>query len=237
MVERTPELNLRAELFVLVLALFSVILLIYEVAAELAPHQQWVLERVDLAIALIFLAEFLWRFLKAPDRARFFRNSWWELLAAIPLTVETAQALRSVRLLRLVRVLRLLRVIRLAVRLKIVLDRARIFGKQTNLVEITSVVIAIVLTSAAAFHYFEFGRNPNVSSFGDSVWWAIITVTTVGYGDIYPITTAGRVVATILLVTGLGTFGTWAASMAAWIVKTQDDEEESREQHTAPEHR
>ena len=215
--EKIPRL--RAELIVLSLALFSVLLLVYEMSVELAPHQQWVLERVDLAIALIFLADFSWRFYKASDRRHFFRTSWWELLASIPLTTETAQALRGMRLLRLVRLLRLLRVIRFAVRLKILLDRARVFGDRTNLVEVTAIVAAIVFTGAAAFHYFEFGRNPNVDGFGDSVWWAIITVTTVGYGDIYPITTAGRVIATLLLITGLGTFGTWAASMAAWIME------------------
>ena len=220
--EKIPRL--RAELIILTLALVSVLLLVYEMAVELAPHQQWILERVDLAIAFIFLTDFAWRFYKAPDRRYFFRTSWWELLAAIPLTTETAQALRGMRLLRLVRLLRLLRVVRFAVRLKILLDRARVFGERTNLVEISSIVAAIVLTGAAAFHYFEFGHNPNVQGFGDSIWWAIITVTTVGYGDIYPITTAGRVIATLLLVTGLGTFGTWAASMAAWIMEGRKKE-------------
>jgi voltage-gated potassium channel len=222
---QSRTLNLRAELFVLALALISIGLLIYEITAELQPHQYWILDRVDIGIAFVFLLDFLWRWRKADDRARFFRKSWWELLAAIPLTYEATQALRGLRLLRLVQLVRLLRVARFAVRLKIVLDRVRVFGERTHLVTVTAVVFTIVMTGAAAFHYFEFGRNPNVHGFGDSVWWSIITVTTVGYGDIAPVTTAGRIVATLLLITGLGTFGTWAAAMAAWIVESRKADE------------
>lgn len=221
--ERT--LNLRAEFIVLALALLSIVLLVVDVTAELEPHQHWILERVDLAIALVFLADFLWRWRKADDRRKFLRRSWWELFAAVPITHEVTQALRGLRLLRLLQIVRLLRVIRFAVRLKIVIDRARLFGERTNLAGVTATVVTIVFAGAAAFHYVEFGANPNVHTFGDSIWWSIITVTTVGYGDIAPATTAGRVVATLLLITGLGTFGTWAASMAAWIMESRRDDE------------
>lgn len=217
--------SLRAEIFILVLALFSIGLLLIDLTAELAPHQQRILERVDLVIACLFLGDFLWRLYRADDRLRFLRRSWWELLAAIPMTLETTRALRSVQLLRILRIVRLLRVLRFAVRMKILLDRARIFGGRTHLVTVTTTVTAIVVAGAAAFHYFEYGVNPAVKGFGDSIWWSIVTVTTVGYGDIYPHTTAGRVVATVLLVTGLGTFGAWAASMAAWIMESRDSKE------------
>jgi voltage-gated potassium channel len=218
-------LNLKAEIFVLVLALFSIGLLLIDLTAELAPHQQRILERVDLVIACLFLADFLWRLYRAEDRWRFFRKSWWELLASIPMTLETTRALRSMQLLRLLRIVRLLRVLRFAVRVKILLDRAKVFGDRTQLVKVTLFVTAIVIGGASAFHYFEFGVNPTVKGFGDSIWWSIITVTTVGYGDIYPHTTGGRVVATLLLVTGLGTFGAWAASMAAWIMESRENKE------------
>jgi hypothetical protein len=80
-----------------VLSLVSVGLLVFEAVAELRPHQAMLLERVDLVIAFIFLGDFTWRFYRAENRRRFFVTSWWELLAAIPLTNETTRALRGIR--------------------------------------------------------------------------------------------------------------------------------------------
>lgn len=77
MTDQTKAPSLRAEVFVLALALVSVGLLLFEVVAELAPHQQVSLERVDLVIAFVFLGDFLWRWRKAENRKRFFVTSWW----------------------------------------------------------------------------------------------------------------------------------------------------------------
>lgn len=211
--------NLRNELLIVLLALASVGLLIFETAAEVEPHQKVLLERVDIAIAFVFLFEWLWRFRKADDRPRFVRRWWWELLAAIPLTNEVAQTLRGVRLLRLVRIIRLLRVIRLGVRLHVMMRHAKTFGEATHLATISTTVASIIFMSAVGFHYFEFGVNQQVRSFWDSVWWSFVTVTTVGYGDIYPITVGGRITAIVLLIIGLSSFGVFTAAVAAWFTR------------------
>lgn len=211
--EKQP--SLRNELIIVVLSIVSVGLLIFEVVADIKPHQQLLIERLDVGIAFVFLADFFWRLKKAENRAKFMRSSWWELLAAIPITSEVTRALRGLRVLRLLRVLR---IVRLAVRLNILTQRARAFNETTNVLAISVTIASIVLCGALAFHYFEFGVNQNVKSFWDSVWWAIITITTVGYGDIFPVTTGGRIIAILLLIIGLGTFGVYAAAVATWML-------------------
>ena len=214
-----PTPSLRGELLIVALALVSVALLVLEAVTQLQPHQQKLLERVDVVIALLFLGEWLWRLKKADNRTRFFARSWWELLAAIPLTNDVTRTLRGVRLLRVIRIVRILRIIRLGVRLTVIASRMKVFGQATHLISISMTVATIVLTGAVGFHYFEFGVNPNVDSFFDSVWWSVVTVTTVGYGDIFPVTTEGRIIAMGLLIVGLASFGTFTAAIAAWMAR------------------
>jgi voltage-gated potassium channel len=219
---RGAEPSLRQELLFMLLAAVSVSLIVLEALHDLSPHQQELFERVDLVIASLFLLEFLYRLVGAEDRKRFWARSWWELLAAIPVTADMTRALRGVQLLRAIRFIRILRIVRLGVRLHVVLARMRAFGEATHLVTITVTVTTIVLGGAVGFHYFEFGTNPNVKSFWDSAWWSLITVTTVGYGDIYPMTGEGRAIAAILLLVGLAAFGVFTAALASWMTRRND---------------
>lgn len=213
-------ISIRNELILVALALVSVGLLIYETAAaSLQPHQQDVLEWLDFGIALVFLVEFFYRLARAEEKLVFLKSSWWELLAAIPVTNSTTRALRGLRILRLFRVLRL---IRLAVRLNVLIQHARRFDEHTHMLTITTTVASVITGGALGFHYFEFGINPAVRGFWDSMWWSIITAATVGYGDIYPHTTGGRIIAIILLVVGIGTFGAYAATLASWMTRKRE---------------
>lgn len=226
---RDAEPSLRQELLFMVLALVSVSLIVIEMLGELDPHQEELFARVDLVIASIFLAEFVFRLLRAENKRRFWARSWWELLAAIPLTSDMTRALRGVRLLRVIRLIRLLRIIRLGVRLHILMNRLRVFGEATHVVTISVTVTTIVMAGAVGFHYFEYGRNPNVKSFWDSAWWSLITVTTVGYGDIYPVTGEGRIIAAALLLVGLSAFGVFTAAIASWMTRRNAEVPDSSE--------
>ena len=84
---------------------------------------------------------------------------------------------------------------------------------------VLGVVAIVVLTSATGFYFAERGTNPNVDGFGDAVWWAIVTVTTIGYGDNYPVTAMGRIVGGFLMFAGIGTLSLFTAATAAYLVK------------------
>jgi voltage-gated potassium channel len=84
---------------------------------------------------------------------------------------------------------------------------------------VLGVVAVVVLTSATGFYFAEIGTNQNVDGFGDAVWWAIVTVTTIGYGDIYPVTVLGRIVGGFLIFAGIGTLSLVTAATAAYLIQ------------------
>jgi voltage-gated potassium channel len=82
-----------------------------------------------------------------------------------------------------------------------------------------------LLGATLGFHSFEFGPNPNVANLWDSFWWAMVTVTTVGYGDIYPVTSGGRLIAIALMLVGIGTLGVFTATIAGYVVRGREKHE------------
>lgn len=201
------------------LAFISVALLCFEVALEHTPAQMQVLVVADFVIAGIFFVEWWIRFFTAPDRHTFVRRNWWELLAAIPINHYTTQFLRGLNILRVVRLIRLLRLIRFLVRFKILLDALARFAERTYLIYLCTLGAIIWVSGALGFHYMEAGHNPNVKSLFDSFWWSAVTLTTIGYGDIFPITVGGRVIAMGMMGLGVATISTITAFLAAAILR------------------
>ncbi len=211
---------LLSDTIMILLALASIALLVGEVTGYLSSAELPLIQHIDLTIAGIFLIEFLFRFFHADDRRRFFKHHWWELFACVPISTYPPQALRSIRLLRLLPLIGSLRVVRFLVRLKLLLEASVKFTRQTYLLYITTVSGAVTLAGAMAFHHFEKAVNPEVHGFFDSFWWAMETVTTMGYGDIYPVTTGGRLVAMGLMIAGVGALGALVAVIDAYLLKS-----------------
>ncbi|TGV07890.1 two pore domain potassium channel family protein, partial [Mesorhizobium sp. M00.F.Ca.ET.186.01.1.1] len=93
--------------------------------------------------------------------------------------------------------------------------------------QVLGVVTIIMLGSSTAIYLLEYGVNENIKSFPDALWWSIVTTTTVGYGDISPVTSGGRIMATILMVTGIGMIGALTANFATHWTQTHDAKSDS----------
>lgn len=152
----------------------------------------WAIFAVDLAVRLS-LAEHRWRYL---------RSNWLDVIAlALPM-------LRPLRVLRAVLALSLLG------RRSGTFARGRIVASVIGAVAVVGLVASLAVLDAER-------HNPhaNITTFGDAAWWALSTITTVGYGDRYPTTGQGRTVAAALMVTGIALLGVVTAAMASWFVE------------------
>lgn len=191
-----------SDVMLTVLALLSVAILTFEIIVESNIFSAAYIHVIDAAISCVFLGDWIIRMRRADDRMKFFRASWWELLAAIPVYIEPTGILRFVRLI---------------VRLRILFNKSRHL-KHAYPLEIYTFFAVIMFGGADLFHAFEYGVNENVHTFFDSIWWAMVTITTVGYGDISPVTTGGRVVSMVLMMIGIGFLGLTTGMVARTLV-------------------
>ena len=129
--------------------------------------------------------------------------------------------LPMLRPLRLLRLLALARVLNRSVTSSLV-------GKVSTYV--VGVAVVALALGAIAVHAEQDAKDANITTFGDALWWAATTVTTVGYGDHYPVTTEGRFIAVALMIVGIAMVGAVTASVATWMVaQVQHDDERERQ--------
>lgn len=206
------------------LALVSIGFLVYdELRHPEGETRRWLII-VDAGIVGLFIVEFLLRWRRADDRGAFLRRNWWEIPGMVPMAVGELGFLRLFRLVRVANVLRLLRVVSAAGRLKRANRIVGSFVARSHLLTIAAVTTSIIFGSAFAAMLFERQvPDSQFQSFGDALWWAIVTAATVGYGDIVPKTTGGRIVASLLMIMGIGLIGTLAATIGNSLARVQAD--------------
>jgi voltage-gated potassium channel len=152
---------------------------------------------LETALTLVFVAEFASRFSASHDRQGYLRSHWIDLLALIPVA-------RGLRIARLFRVLRLTRFFGSSYRAVVRAERMR--GAEG----IALVVVgwtAVTAICCIALYAVEADVNPAIKSPLDAAWWGVTTISTVGYGDVTPVTAEGRLVASALMLLGIGLFG------------------------------
>ncbi len=197
----------------MVLALVMVPLLIVPVIWPLSGNTAAGVDAADWLIWALFVVEYSVRLYLVPDRPHFVKTHVLDLLViAIPV-------LRPLRLLRAARALRLFRVVPVLGRgLR---DARSIMGRRGLQFTLLFAVLIVFAAAGAETAFEANAKGATVHSFGDALWWAVSTITTVGYGDKFPVTGAGRGVAVVLMLTGIAVFGAVTASIAAFFVETQ----------------
>lgn len=191
--------------FIQALILISVITFSVETIPNLSASTKQMLWIIETFSVIVFTLEYLLRIYVANRPFRFIFSFFGiiDLLAILPFYLSFGIDLRSLRALRFLRLFRILKLVRYN-RAMLQFTRAIKSAKEQILLFLF-VTLMLIYFSAVGIYYFENEAQPeHFSSIFDSLWWAIITLTTVGYGDVYPITLGGKVFTFFILMIGLG---------------------------------
>lgn len=216
---RAFDLGIQA-LIVLSLAAFSI-----ETLPNLSPDAYRVLHALEVFSVAVFTVEYLLRLIVA-DRKLAFVVSFWgiiDLLAILPFYLSMGVDLRSIRALRLLRLFRVLKLARYSVAVQR-FHRALLIARE-ELILFGFVTVILLFLSGVGIYHFENEAQPEAfASVFHSLWWALATLTTVGYGDVYPVTAGGRIFTFFVLFIGLGVVAVPSGLVASAMSKAREME-------------
>jgi voltage-gated potassium channel len=203
----------------LVLSLAIIPLLVIPLTVDLSPGAADTLEAIGWMIWAIFAAEYGVRLYLAPERWHFIRHN------VIDLLVVLLPFLRPLRVARSARALRLLRAARAVVILARIGEAARNVLRRHGLQYVLLVAMGVVVAGGLLVEEAERSApGTHIHNVADGLWWAVTTVTTVGYGDTFPVTPVGKGIAVLLMIMGIGLFGALAASLSSLFIERRQED-------------
>ncbi|ADQ79387.1 Ion transport 2 domain protein [Paludibacter propionicigenes WB4] len=208
------------DIVIVVLSIYVLFALVIDSFFKLAPEVSKLLYLIDDLICVLFLYDFFYRFIKAPSKLKFMKWGWIDLISSIP----TFEYLRYGRLIRLIRLFRILRAFRSVKYLTSHIFKTRTRGTFST---VSLISFLMLIFGSISILQVETVPESNIKTAGDAIWWSFVTITTVGYGDKFPVTGEGRVIAAFLMVTGVTLFGTFTGFIAAWFMGDKSNNKQS----------
>ncbi len=217
--QRSEELkNTGYEIFIGMLSILSIFNLVLVFALVEDQSLQNILQAMNAVLSGVFLIDFVYRLSTAASKSGYFfrQFGWADLLASMPLP-----QFKILRLFRLFRVYRLLREFGLKnIGHGLVKDRA---GSALYSLLLAGMLV-LQFGSLAVLRFEQYAPGANITSASDALWYTIVTISTVGYGDQYPTTNAGRLVGALIIVVGVGIFGTFTGYLANFFLAPRKGE-------------
>lgn len=198
-----------------IISLLWIPVLVLPLIFHLSPTIRSDFQSIDIFVWALFFIEYITKLYLSPHKFSFIRSHIPDLIViAIPF-------LRPLRLLRLMRLLRLTRIVGV---LTEALRRTKSLLTHHGLHFVLLATTVILFVGAGVEYFLEHNaKGANIHSFGGALWWAIVTMTTVGYGDRYPVTSGGRGVAIVLMFIGIGLVGVVSATITSFFIEQEKD--------------
>ena len=212
------------DLFIAVFTILSIVVAIYTFRLTESEALRANFRRLDLLFSGVLLADFCVRWWKSAEKRAFLRRNWPDLLGSLP-------ALPILRFFRLFRLWRLWRIWRDSS----LRDVWRTVIRQRAASSLWGMVIIVILSVLVAGWWIQrieqaacaVDPAANICTLTDGFWWAFVTVTTVGYGDRYPVSDTGRLMAAVLMTIGVGLFGVLTSYLAAIFVYEEEQNQDA----------
>ena len=214
----TPRESNAYSIFILVLTVFALAIMVL-LLLPLDEATDTALLFYDNLICVVFLVDFAVNMSNSHPKRDYFisRRGWLDLLGSIP----AFGFFPAAALLRLARISRLLRATRLlgrGNRQALINDVVRNRSQYALFITVLSAFVVLSVSSILVVQFESRSADANITTGGDALWWAFVTITTVGYGDQYPVTTLGRAVGVFVMFAGVGIIGSLASILASFLV-------------------
>lgn len=205
-----------------ILSLIVAIILILELTINLNKTTLKILYTIDFFIWVIFVIDYFKRLYKSRNKKKFIKRNIIDLISIIPLYTILAvfRILNILKIGKVSRIANISKVVRIFGVFKKSKTNFDIFIKTNNFNYTLLICILVLIVSSILITFIE------KIDFFDSLWWSIVTVTTVGYGDIYPKTILGKIVATILMFMGIGLIGSLTSTISTYFINKENKSNE-----------
>lgn len=217
------------------LIVFSIVSYALETLPDLSPRMRHLLYVLEVTVVIIFTLEYALRIYVADKKLAYLISPLGiiDLMAILPFYIllggADSRAVRAMRLLRIARTLKLIRYNQAVDRLL----RAVVIAKEEIVLFFSLTAISLYL-AASGIHYFESEVQPDkFGSIFHGLWWAVVTLTTVGYGDVYPVTTGGRLFTFVILMIGMGIIAVPPGIISSALSKARQEQDQADESAAA----
>jgi len=216
------------EAIIIVLIITDLFLIILMTFIDMPQSTRNLIIEFDLFVCIILFFEFMIKMRNEKSKLKYIRKNWVDMVAMVPvdfLAVITSDYIGLIRFIRIMRLARLARVFLLIRKgQKNILD----FLRKTQLVHGAVIFLFIFAAGTVSFFLLEHGSNGSVDSFDDALWYVIVTITTVGYGDISPDSVGGRITGAIIMIAGVFFMSLLTASLASIMIEKETKEESDK---------
>ena len=213
------------EISMSILALIAVILAVIDIFQGLLPWQSV----IDTTLLIVFIFDYFIRFFLSKNKKVFFKKNILDLIAIIPFNsaFKIFRVFKLFKLAKLARFAKFTKLIKMFAYFFRAGGRFRVFLDTNGFKYVLSITFILILSGGIAIHFAE------GMSISDGIWWAFVTATTVGYGDISPDTLIGRVIAVFLMLTGIGMVGSLTSTITSFFMNSKKNTRSFRDDELA----